>query len=412
LITFKAKNIVRIMGQPELVECIPNFSEGRDPKRIDFIIHAIQSVQGVELLSVDMGASVNRTVLTFIGSPAAVTEGAFCGIRAALEVIDMRTHQGAHPRMGATDVCPFVPVEGVTMEDCIKISRQLGKRVGEELGIPVFLYGESAQKPERKNLTNIRRGEYEGMERKLLDPQWMPDFGPKIFNKKAGVTAIGAREYLIAFNINLNTKDKRYAIDIAFDLCEKGRSIRKGNIDPIYMEGDLVRYDKHYFPCGNCNFVGKNLQDIVNHCQKKHHYSLLDLLKTHQLDPENLLGKPVKAPGLFKHCNAIGWYVKEYERAQISTNLSNFKITPPHLVLEKARELAVKRGLAVTGSEIIGLVPFQAMKQAGIFYLTKQGKSTGLPIQEILQTAVNSMGLNDVSSFNMVQKIIGLPLSF
>ena len=393
----------------KIVECVPNFSEGRDKAVIDQIGQAIQSVSGARLLSVEMGADVNRTVVTFVGSPEAVKEAAFRAIKKAAELIDMRKHKGAHPRMGATDVCPFVPVEGVTMADCVDISKEVGKRVGDELGIPVFLYEESAQKPDRKNLASIRQGEYEGMEEKLKDPHWKPDFGPAQLNPTAGVTAIGAREFLIAYNITLNTKEKQYAMDIAFELREKGRSVRRGNIEPIYMRGDLVKYRDNHFPCGDCDFVGKTLEETARHCKEIHQYDLIQLLKAHGINPEHPVGKSVKTPGIFSHCKAIGWYVEEFGRAQISINLTNYKITPPHLVLEKARELAVKRGLIVTGSEVVGLIPFQAIYQAGKYYLEKQGRSTGVPVQDVIETAVYSMGLNDVTPFDPKEKIIGLP---
>ncbi|GAB4328608.1 MAG: hypothetical protein Kow0037_03070 [Calditrichia bacterium] len=393
----------------KIVECVPNFSEGRNKDVIDQICAAITGVSGTKLLSVEMGADVNRTVVTFIGTPEAVKEAAFQAIKKAAELIDMRQHKGAHPRMGATDVCPFVPVEGVTMEDCVEISKEVGQRVGEELGISVFLYEESAQKPERKNLANIRKGEYEGMKEKLLLPEWKPDFGPVQLNEKAGVTAIGAREFLIAYNITLNTKEKQYAMDIAFELREKGRSVRTGNIDPIYMRGDLVKYQENHYPCGSCDFVGKTLEETANHCQDVHNYDLIALLESHDTDPKKVIGRSVKAPGLFPHTKAIGWYVEEYGRAQISINLTNYKITPPHIVLEKTRELAAKRGLIVTGSEIVGLVPFQAIYQAGQYYLEKQGRSTGVPVMDVVETAIHSMGLNDVAPFNPEEKILGLP---
>lgn len=392
-----------------IVECVPNFSEGRDKNVIDQIVQAIKSVSGTEVLSVEMGADVNRTVVTFIGSPEAVKEGAFQAIKKAAEVIDMRKHHGAHPRMGATDVCPFVPVEGVTMEECVALSKEVARRVGEELKIPVYLYEESAQYPDRKNLANIRRGEYEGLPEKLKDPHWKPDFGPAEFNPKAGATVIGAREFLIAYNITLNTREKQYATDIAFELREKGRSARTGHIHPIYMRGDLLKYRENHYPCGNCDFVGKTLEETARHCREVHHYDLYELLKMHDIDPRNVIGRSVKKPGIFRHCKAIGWYVEEYGRAQISINLTNYKITPPHLVLEKARELAAERGLIVTGSEVVGLVPFQAIYQAGKYYLQKQGRSTGVPVADVVQTAVFSMGLNDVTPFVPEEKILGLP---
>ncbi len=392
-----------------IVECVPNFSEGRDKQVIEQIVGAIKSVSGTQVLSVEMGADVNRTVVTFIGSPEAVKEAAFQAIKKAAELIDMRKHKGAHPRMGATDVCPFVPVEGVTMEDCVKISEEVAQRVGEELKIPVYLYEESARTPERKNLATIRQGEYEGLPEKLKDPRWKPDYGPAEFNPRAGATVIGAREFLIAYNITLNTREKMYATDIAFELREKGRSARTGNIKPIYMRGDLLKYRENHYPCGNCEFVGKTLEETAQHCKEVHGYDLYELLRMHGTDPGNVIGKSVKKPGIFKYCKAIGWYVEEYGRAQISINLTNYKITPPHIVLEKARELAAERGLVVTGSEIVGLVPFQAIYQAGKYYLEKQGKSTGVPVQDVIDTAIYSMGLNDVAPFDPEKKILGLP---
>jgi glutamate formiminotransferase/formiminotetrahydrofolate cyclodeaminase len=393
----------------KIVECVPNFSEGRDKVVMDQITQAIKAVKDIQLLSVEMGADVNRTVVTFIGPPAAVKEAAFQGIKKAAEVIDMRKHHGAHPRMGATDVCPFVPVEGVTMEDCVQISKEVGQRVGEELGISVYLYELSAQHPDRQNLANIRQGEYEGLEKKLKNPHWKPDFGPAKLNASSGATAIGAREFLIAYNITLNTREKQYAMDIAFELREKGRSTRRGDINDIYMRGELLKYQKEHYPCGNCSFVGKTFQKTVDHCLQEHQYDLLELLSMHEIDPQNPLGQSVKTPGIFKHCKAIGWFVEEYSRAQISINLTNYKITPPQLVLEKARELAQKRGLIVTGSEIVGLIPFQAIYQAGKYYLEKQGRSTGIPVKDIIDMAIFSMGLNDVTPFSPEEKILGLP---
>ena len=393
----------------KIVECVPNFSEGRDKSVIDQIAKAIEEVEGAKLLSVEIGADVNRTVVTFIGTPEAVKEAAFQAIKKASTVIDMQKHSGAHPRMGATDVCPFVPVEGVTMQDCVKISKEVGARVGKELEIPVYLYEESAQKPDRKNLASIRQGEYEGFKEKIKDPRWKPDYGPAKFNARSGSTAIGAREFLIAYNITLNTKEKQYAMDIAFELREKGRSARKNTDDAIYMRGDLMKYQENYYPCGDCDFVGKTLKETYEHCETEHNYDLYELLREHDTDPENPIGRSVKTPGFFKQCKAIGWYVEEYGRAQISINLTNYKISPPHLVLEKARELAVKRGLVVTGSEIVGVIPYQAIYQAGKYYLQRQGRSTGIPVMDVIETAVYSMGLNDVSAFNPKEKIIGLP---
>ncbi|MGQ9801572.1 MAG: glutamate formimidoyltransferase [Candidatus Saccharicenans sp.] len=338
----------------KIVECVPNFSEGRDLDKIQSIVREIESTPGVKLLDVDPGQATNRTVVTFIGSPEGVKEAAFKGIRKAAEIIDMSQHQGAHPRIGATDVCPFVPVSGVTMEDCVRLAHELGKRVGEELGIPVYLYEEAATRPERKNLASIRAGEYEGLADKLKDPNWQPDYGPAVFNPRTGATVIGAREFLIAYNINLNTRDRKIAQEIASYLRESGRPKKDQN-------GNIV-YDKN--------------------------------------------GQPVKVPGKFRAVKAVGWYIDEYGLAQISINFTNYKITPPHLVFDEACRLAEKMGVRVTGSELVGLIPLEALLMAGRYYLEKQGKSPGVPEKELVRIAVRSLGLSDIVPFDPAKKII------
>ncbi len=338
----------------KLVECVPNFSEGRNREKISAITKEIESTPQVNLLDVDPGESTNRTVVTFIGSPEGVKEAAFKAIKKAAEVLDMSKHKGAHSRIGATDVCPFVPVSGVTMEDCIQLAHELGERVAKELGIPVYLYEEAAQKPERRNLANIRTGEYEGLSEKLKDPEWAPDYGKPVFNPKAGATVIGAREFLIAYNINLNTRDRRLAHEIALNLRERGRAKRD-------RDGDIVR------------------------------------------DAE---GKAIKIPGKFKAVKAVGWYIEDYEIAQISINFINYKITPPHVVFDETIKEAEKIGLRVTGSELVGLIPKEALLMAGRHYLTKQGKSPGLPQEDLIKIAVSSLGLDDVAPFDPQKKII------
>ena len=400
------------MSEQKIVECVPNFSEGRNIRVIEQIADVIKSVDGVELKDIDPGAATNRTVITFIGNPDGVVEAAFQAIKKAAELIDMRKHHGAHPRMGATDVCPFVPVTGVTMDDCIELAKKLGERVGEELNIPVYLYEYAATSPERRNLAYVRRGEYEGLQEKLADPNMKPDFGPAKFDDsvaKTGATAIGAREFLIAYNIDLNTTEKNYATDIAFELREKGRSSRRGNTEPFYFRGKIIRYRENEFPCGDCDFVAKTFAELEEHTQKSHGYSISELLKLNNLDPDHIIGKPVKKSGLFKFCKAIGWFVDDYKIAQISINLTNYKVTPPHIVLEKARELAAKRGIVVTGSEVVGLIPYPAIIEAGKYYLRRQDKSTGIPSQDIIHYAIRSMGLTDVAEFDPAEKIIGLP---
>jgi len=306
------------------------------------------------LLDVDPGADTNRTVFTMVGEPEPVIEAAFQAIKKASELIDMSKHSGAHPRMGATDVCPFVPVSGVTMEDCIEFARTLGKRVGEELGIPTYLYEYAASKPEWKNLAEVRKGEYEGLAGRAGDPYWKPDFGPHEFNERSGATAISAREFLIAYNINLNSRDKKKAHDLALTIREKGR-LKRDSKKKIVKDKD---------------------------------------------------GNKLREAGLFTNCKAVGWYIDEYNRAQISINLTNYKITPPHLVLEKVRELAWKKGIQITGSELVGLIPKEAILMAGKYYLNRLGESCGIPEKMIIESAVQSMGLDDLGEFNIVDKVI------
>ena len=338
----------------KLVECVPNFSEGRDREKINAITKEIESTPQVTLLDVDPGESTNRTVVTFIGTPEGVKEAAFKAIKKASEVLDMSQHTGAHSRIGATDVCPFVPVTGVTMEDCVQLAHEVGERVAKELNIPVYLYEEAAQKPERRNLATIRIGEYEGLPEKFKDPEWAPDYGKPVFNPKTGATVIGAREFLIAYNINLNNRDQKLAHEIALNIREKGRAKRD-------KEGKIIR-------------------------------------------DEN--GKAIKVPGKFKEIKAVGWYIEDYGIAQISINFTNYKVSPPHIVFDEVRKEAEKLGLRVTGCELVGLIPKEAMLMAGRYYLEKQGKSTGIPEEELIRTAVLSLGLNDVSPFEPEKKII------
>jgi glutamate formiminotransferase/formiminotetrahydrofolate cyclodeaminase len=394
----------------KLIECVPNFSEGRDPEIIKQITGEIEKVDGAKLLDVDPGADMNRTVVTFIGTPGAVKEAAFRAIRKAQELINMSVHKGSHPRMGATDVCPFVPVNGVTIEECIELSKEVGKRVGDELGIPVYLYEKSAQTPERENLAVIRKGEYEGLVEKLKKPGWKPDFGPAEFNPRAGATVIGVREFLIAYNISLNTRESKYATDIAFELREKGRSARRGNVKPFYFKGaEILKYESGKYPCGSCGFDGKSIDETVKHCAGEHGYDLVELLKSNDINPSKPEGQSVKKPGIFKNCKAIGWMVDAYDRAQISINLTDYNVTSMHDVLEETRRLAMQRGLVVTGSEIVGLVPFKALLESGKYYLKLQGRSAGIPLIDILKTAVQSLGLNDVSEFKIEERTLGLP---
>jgi len=394
----------------ELIECVPNFSEGRNKNIIKQITDEIEKVEGVKLLDVDPGYDMNRTVVTFIGDMKGVEEAAFRAIKKAAELIDMSKHHGSHPRMGATDVCPFVPVSNVTTEECIKLSERVAQKVGEELKIPVYLYEKSARKKERQNLALIRQGEYEALEAKLKNPNWKPDFGPAEFNPRAGATVIGVREFLIAYNINLNTREVLHATDIAFELREKGRSVRKGNIKPFYYKGKtILKYKEGYYPCGNCEFVGNTIVETIEHCKIKHNYDLAELLKLNGIDPEHPENQSVKKPGLFKHCKAIGWMVPNYDRVQISINLTDYKVTSMHHVLEAARKLAAERGLVVTGSEIVGMVPFPALLETGKYFLRKQGRSAGVPIKDILNTAVQSLGLRDTGEFKINDRVLGLP---
>ena len=394
----------------QLVECVSNFSEGRNPEIIKQITNEIEKVDGIKLLDVDPGYDMNRTVVTFIGSPKNVKEAAFQAIKIASELIDMTKHTGSHPRMGATDVCPFVPVSGVTIDEAITLSKEVAERVGNELGIPVYLYEKSAQKPERENLAVIRAGEYEALSDKFKKPEWQPDFGPFKFNARSGATVIGVREFLIAYNISLNTRESLHATDIAFELREKGRSARRGNTTPFYYMGEeILKYAEGNYPCGNCDFNGSSFEEIVNHCKSEHDYSLVDLLSLNGITENNIIGQSVKKPGLFSHCKAIGWMVPNYDRAQISINLTDYNVTSMHHVIAATRKLATERGLIVTGSEIVGMVPYPALLEVGKYYLAKQGRSAGIPIRDILNTAVQSLGLKDVADFNIEERVLGLP---
>lgn len=337
----------------KLVECVPNFSEGRDRGVIDAIAAAISGVSGVTLLDVDPGEATNRTVVTFVGAPEAVVEAAFAGIAKATALIDMRKQHGAHARQGATDVCPFVPVSGVTVEECVQLARRLAERVGNELSVPVYLYEEAATRPERQSLADIRAGEYEALEEKLKKPEWAPDYGPAAFNARAGATVIGVRPFLVAYNVNLNTRSAKIAKDIGLSLRERGRLRRDA-------EGKKVRDEKGEFE---------------------------------------------RAPGLPK-CRATGWYIEEYRRAQVTMNLTDYTVTGVHTAFDRVEELARELGARVTGSEVVGLVPKQSLLDAGRHYLRKQGLSIGVSEREILEAAVLSLGLDEVAPFVLEDKII------
>ncbi len=393
----------------KIVECVPNFSEGRNDAVIKEITDVIEAVSGVTLLDVDPGRDTNRTVVTFVGSPETVAEAAFRAVERASQVIDMRDHQGAHPRFGATDVCPFVPVSGVTMEECAEIARKVGQRIGDELGIPVYLYEHAASRPERTNLAKVRAGEYEGLAERLKDPEWKPDFGPSELNATAGATAVGAREFLIAYNIDLNTTDRRYANEIAYVLRERGRWKRRGNTDPFYYKGEVVRFPEDgTYPCGPCDFVANSFDELAKHYGEVHGGDLQKRYEDLGIDPEKPTG-PVFTDGKFTDVKAIGWVIDDYKRAQISMNLTNYKVSPPEEVLEAAREEARKRGILVTGSEIVGVVPYDAMRRVALYYLTRMGKSTGLPVPDLMETAIQAMGLRDVAPFDPEEKVLGMP---
>ncbi len=343
-----------------IIECVPNFSEGRDKKVIDQIVAEIAAVEGVKVLDVDPGEATNRTVVTFVGSPEAVVEGAFAGVKAAGELIDMRHHHGAHPRSGACDVLPLVPVSGVTLEECAELARSLAERIFSSLGIPCYCYEAAALKPERKNLAVCREGEYEALPEKVADPDRRPDFGPGEFNEtvaKSGATNVGARNFLVAVNFNLNTTSTRRAMAVAFDVREKGRKAREGG-----------------------SLTGKVLKD------------------------EN--GNDIWIPGTLKGCKAIGWFIDEYGIAQVSMNITDIDATPLHKAFEEVSRAAAARGLRVTGAEIVGLVPKRVLLEAGRYFLEKQQRSLGLPEEEIIRLAVKSMSLDDLKPFNPKEKVI------
>ena len=337
-----------------LVECVPNFSEGRDRPVIDAIARAISGVSGVRLLDVDAGADTNRTVYTFVGAPDAVAEAAFRGAAAASQLIDMSKHQGAHPRMGALDVCPIVPVSGVTMDQCVELARALGRRMAEAFALPVYFYEYAATRPERRNLAEIRAGEYEGLRKKLADPAWAPDAGPATFNARLGATVVGAREFLIAYNVNVNTREQKLANEVALNIREAGR-LKRDAKGQVVTDAD---------------------------------------------------GRELRVPGRLKAVKAIGWTIEQYRQAQVSINLLSYRTTPLHVVFETTREEAAKLGLVVTGSELVGLTPLEPLVEAGRHYLRKQGRSTGLPERELVELAIQSLGLAQLSPFDPDKRII------
>ena len=344
----------------QLIECVPNYSEGRDRSVIDRIVAAIATVKGVKVLDVDPGEATNRTVVTFVGSPEDVCEAAFRGAAKAQELIDMRLHHGAHPRSGATDVLPLIPVSGITLEECASLARELAKRLFVELGIPCYCYEAAAFKPERKNLAVCRAGEYEALPEKIADPDRRPDFSPESWNEvaaRSGATNVGARNFLVAVNYNLNTTSTRRAMAIAFDVREKGRKAREGG-----------------------SLTGKLLKD------------------------EN--GEQIWIPGTLKGCKAIGWYIDEYGIAQVSMNITDIEATPLHVAFEEVSRAAAARGLKVTGAEIVGLVPKKVLMEAGRFYLARQQRSLGISEEEIMKIAVKSMSLDDLKPFNPKEKVI------
>ncbi len=330
----------------KLIECVPNFSEGRDMNIIRQITDALESVEGIKLLNVDPGKATNRTVVTLVGDPDSVVEAAFRGIKKAAELIDMSKHSGEHPRMGATDVCPLIPISGISMEETVLFSKQLAERVGKELGIPVYLYEAAQKDPARKNLSIIRAGEYEGFAKKIEDPLWKPDFGPSAFPLRSGATVIGVRDFLVAFNVNLNTTSVRRANSVAFDVRENGRKIKN---------------DK---------------------------------------------GEEVSQPGTCKSVKAIGWFIDEYGIAQVSMNLTNISITPVHIAFDECVKSAYQRGMRVTGSELVGVMPLKALTDAGKYFLEKQKRSSGVSEQELIRIAVKSMGLDELGPFKVEERVI------
>ena len=346
--------------QKRIIECVPNFSEGRNMETIKQITDVIEASKGVKLLDVDPGEATNRTVVTFVGEPKAVCDAAVAAIKRATELIDMRQHKGAHPRMGACDVCPLIPVSGITLEECAELARELAKRIAEETNVPTYCYEAAAFKPERRNLAVCRAGEYEALPEKMMDEERKPDFGARPYDEgvaKSGATAVGARDFLVAVNYNLNTTSTRRANAIAFDVREKGRPMREGN--PI---------------------VGKIMKD------------------------EN--GNTIMKPGTLKACKAIGWFIEEYGIAQVSMNMTNLSVTPLHVAFDEVCRAADARGVRVTGAEIVGLVPKSALVDAGRHFLRKQNRSTGLPERELVRIAIESMGLGNLKPFNPDEKVV------
>lgn len=341
----------------KIIECVPNFSEGNNTQILEQIADAIRNTEGVKLLDIDPGKATNRTVMTFVGDEESVVNGAFNAIKKAQELIDMRKHKGEHPRFGATDVCPFIPIANATMDDCIACARKLGERVGNELNIPVYLYEYAASAPHRKNLASVRSGEYEGIAQKITQADWKPDFGPAKFNELSGNIAIGARDLLVAYNVNLNTTSVRRANSVAFDIREQGR---------VKREGDPVN--------------GKVMKDAD--------------------------GNEIRIPGTCKSVKAIGWFIEEYGLAQVSMNLTNLNDTSVHKAFDECVKSAYERGMRVTGSELVGLIPLKSMIDAGKYFLEKQKRSTGVSESELIRIAIKSMGLDELAPFDPKKKII------
>jgi len=346
----------------QLIECVPNFSEGRNEDTINAIANAVKSVAGVKLLNVDPGKTTNRTVFTIVGQPEQVIDAAFQAIKVASELIDMQAHSGEHPRMGATDVCPLIPIANISMAETVQYAEKLAERVGRELNIPIYLYEEAAKSEQRRNLAIIREGEYEGFGRKIQLAEWKPDYGPSVLNLRSGATVIGARDFLVAYNVNLNTRSTRIANAIAFDVREQGRVKRIGH--PITGE----------------------IETDAN-------------------------GEAVRTPGTLKAVKAIGWYIEEYGQAQISMNLTNINITKVHTAFDEVSDKATAKGVRVTGSEIVGMVPKKVLTDAGIHYLKKQNRSLGVSEKELIEIAILTLGLNDISSFNPQERIIEFMLA-
>jgi glutamate formiminotransferase/formiminotetrahydrofolate cyclodeaminase len=390
----------------KLFELVPNISEGRDRVIIDRCAEAIAQTSGARLLETDPSEDANRTVFTVLGDAASIEEAALALAKTARELIDMREHSGAHPRIGALDVCPVVPLKNATTDDAVRLARRIGERIGEEENAPVYLYGDAARDERRRRLADVRKGEYESLEREIAKPDRLPDYGPASFDPKFGAVAVGARKLLLAFNVNLNARKVAFARDIALDVRERGRPARRENLHtPLYSQrGPILRYRTGAYPCGQCGYVGRSIEQTIAHAREKHMVDLERALRLAGVDPNKPEGAAARKPGSLKATMALGWALPSRGVTQVSMNLLDLDVVSPGLAMETVRVKARDRGVVVTGAEIVGMVPRDVLTDVGRYYLRRQGDRDEASDEEAIVVAVHSLGLNDLYPFRVEKK--------